>query len=335
MANEGAVITGPKPKRTPSLEDDQSEFDSIVNELWSDNKSEKKVGKGKVYSGYTLPEVLESLVIKPDFTYSKPLNDTEVLYVHRQLSGADIYWVNNRKDRVEDLEATFRVSGKEAGVWHPETGFLEKASYSISDGVTMVQLHLEPNDAIFVVFRNKAKVNAFSTPEVTETNLTDITGPWEVSFESKVGKPFQADFETLSPWNENSDVNIKYFSGTGTYTKTINIPAEWINGEGNIFLDLGEGENLAEVTINGKPMGIVWKKPFKIDVTNALKKGDNELQIKVVNLWVNRLIGDQQPNVKQTLTYTTMPFYRANSPLKPSGLLGPVSLIKKNWIVYP
>jgi hypothetical protein len=94
-------------------------------------------------------------------------------------------------------------------------------------------------------------------------------------------------------------------------------------------LDLGVVKNLAEVIVNGKSMGVVWKQPFRVDVTNALKAGTNKLEIKVTNLWVNRLIGDAQPGVKQKITYTTMPFYQANSPLQPSGLIGPVKIVSR------
>jgi hypothetical protein len=86
-------------------------------------------------------------------------------------------------------------------------------------------------------------------------------------------------------------------------------------------------KELAEVIINGKSMGIVWKTPFRVDVTEGLKKGENTFEIKVTNLWVNRLIGDQQPTGGEKITYTTMQFYRSDSPLKTSGLLGPVQVI--------
>ena len=92
---------------------------------------------------------------------------------------------------------------------------------------------------------------------------------------------------------------------------------------------MGDVKNLAEVIVNGKSLGILWKKPFRIDVTEALNTGENTLEVKVTNLWVNRLIGDQQPDVKNKITFTTMPFYRADSPLLPSGLLGPVKILEK------
>ena len=133
-------------------------------------------------------------------------------------------------------------------------------------------------------------------------------------------------FDKLSPWAENTDANVKYFSGTATYENSFNLKAK---GKGAYIIDLGDVKNIAEVMVNGKNMGIAWKKPFRLDITGALKAGDNKIQIKVTNLWVNRLIGDSQPGVKTKTTFTTMPFYQANSPLLPSGLLGPVKLVAK------
>ena len=330
MVMLGAVVTGPKPVTTPSLSDDQSEFTALANTLWPEGKGEKAAGKGKIYSGYTIKEVLDMQNIVPDFSYSKQNDDTEVLYVHRKLAGSDIYWVNNRKDRSEDIEASFRVEGKIPEIWHPETGLIEKASFSIEGGVTKVPLHLEPSDALFVVFGNKARQNSLTIEKPQEKVLTEIPAPWTVTFQEKRGAPAEASFDALAPWNENNDPGIKYFSGTGSYLKTINVPAEWLNENSEIWLDMGVVKNLAEVLVNGKSLGIVWKTPFRINVTEALKSGENSLEIKVTNLWVNRLIGDQQPDVKEKLTYTTQAFYQAGSPLLPSGLIGPVRLLGRS-----
>ena len=105
------------------------------------------------------------------------------------------------------------------------------------------------------------------------------------------------------------------------------LPADWFTKKAELWLNLGDVKNIAEVFVNGKSLGIVWKKPFRVNVTGALKPGDNNLEIKVTNLWVNRLIGDAQPRVTNKITYTTMPFYQANSKLLPSGLLGPVQIV--------
>ncbi|MGW8317256.1 MAG: glycosyl hydrolase [Bacteroidales bacterium] len=322
----GAVVSGPAPEGTPSLKDDPAVFETLVNELWPEVKGENTLGEGKVYNGYSLLEVLEMEQIAPDFTYEKPQEDTEVLYVHRKLDNMDIYWVNNRNDRVEELATTYRVEGRIPEIWHPENGQIEEASYSIEGGVTHVPLHLEPNDAVFVVFSKKAKASSNVVPTPEETKLATLEGPWEVSLQSKVGAPIETRFESLTPWNESERSDIRYFSGTGIYLHTLTVQPDWLTGSSKIFIDLGEVENLAEVVVNGKSMGIVWKKPFKLDITGALVEGENTLQIRVTNLWVNRLIGDQQPGAEVS-TYTTMPFYRADSPLKPSGLLGPVTII--------
>jgi hypothetical protein len=275
-----------------------------------------------------LKEVLNELNILPDFQYSKPQETTNLLYVHRSLGDIDIYWVNNRNSNVEDLEAIFRVDGKAAEIWHPETGKIEKASYSIADGVTKVPLKLQPNDAVFVVFRNKSKGNSETIFTPIGKELATVDGPWNVTFQTGRGAPASTTFNALTAWNENIDNGIKYFSGTGNYIQTIQAPAEWLKEGTQIWLDLGNVKNLAEVVLNGKSLGTIWKTPFRIELTSALKQGENTLEIKVTNLWVNRLIGDQQPDAKTKFTYTTMPFYQANSPLKESGLLGPVKLFE-------
>ncbi len=328
MVSKGAIVTGTKPVQTPSLADDPEEFKSVVNELWPDGEGVNIVGKGKVYAGMPLHDVLESQEIARDFSYVRPEDDARLFFVHRKVDGVNIYWVANHRDRVEDMEATFRVEGMTPEIWHPETGMIEKASYSIENGATKVQLHLEPAGAVFVVFRTKTDMESFTLPETTETALATVEGEWNVAFQSGRGAPEQAVFESLTPWNENTDRGIKYFSGTGTYTKTVQAPAGWFNPDSQLWLDLGDVQNLAEITVNGKSLGIVWKKPFRVNVSDVLKQGDNDLEIKVTNLWVNRLIGDRQPDEENKITFTTSEPYRADSPLKPSGLLGPVRFVK-------
>jgi beta-galactosidase/beta-glucuronidase len=121
---------------------------------------------------------------------------------------------------------------------------------------------------------------------------------------------------------------VKYFSGAAVYTRTVNAPADWFGQGARLWLDLGDVKNLAEVLVNGKSAGIVWKTPSRVDVTGALNPGANAVEVKVTNLWVNRLIGDRQPSVARKYTYTTTPFYRAESPLSPSGPPGPVQLVR-------
>jgi hypothetical protein len=320
LVKSGATVTGVKPMGTPSLADDPYEFNTLVNEIWTSSNSKVTVTK-------PLREVLSSLNIPPDFEYTKPQDNSQLLYVHRKLPGGDIYWVNNRNDRNETVKATFRMSGKLPQIWHPETGDMEPASYKIENNRTTVLLNLTPNDAVFVVFLSDAQKNVVTLPAKTEKEITTMDGSWKVMFQAHRGAPDSTTFDRLTSYTENSDAGIKYFSGTAIYTKHINLRSNAIMKGTQLWLDLGDVKNLAEVILNGKPLGIVWKKPFRVDVTSALKAGDNKLEIKVTNLWVNRLIGDAQPGVTNKITYTTLPFYNANSPLQPSGLLGPVKVI--------
>jgi hypothetical protein len=158
--------------------------------------------------------------------------------------------------------------------------------------------------------------------------IVKVEGVWKVDFQAERGAPQSANFTKLQSWTENADTGIKYFSGTATYSTTFKAP-KLVKGA-TYEIDLGEVKNLAEVVLNGKSLGIVWKKPFKMNLADALKKGQNTLEIKVTNLWVNRIIGDQQPNITNKITFTTMPFYKADAPLLPSGLLGPVTILMKS-----
>jgi hypothetical protein len=119
---------------------------------------------------------------------------------------------------------------------------------------------------------------------------------------------------------------VKYFSGSGTYSKTIRVPEALFKKNAQLWIDLGSVKNLADVTVNGKSLGTVWHAPYRVDATGALKPGDNEVTIKVTNAWVNRLIGDQQSNATTKYTSADVKPYSADSPLLPSGLLGPVNI---------
>jgi hypothetical protein len=323
LVNAGAIVVGPKPIDSPSLSDNAAEFKTIADQLWSTG-----IGKGKVFGSGTIADALASLKASPDFEYTKPQSDTSLFFVHRKLADGEIYWVDNTNARVETLEATFRVTGKAPELWHADTGVVEPAAYRIANGRTTVPLRLEPNDAVFVVFRKASSAPSRTLPKQVETKLGTVDGGWDVAFQPNRGAPAKVTLNSLSSWSDNSDAGVKYFSGTGTYTKTIQVPADWIKTGARFWLDLGDVKNLAQVSVNGKALGTLWRAPFRINVTSALKAGANTVEIKVTNLWVNRLVGDQQPNVTQKFTYTSQQFYRAESPLLPSGLLGPVQVIR-------
>jgi hypothetical protein len=323
LVEAGAVIVGPRPVDSPSLADDQAELKAIADELWGRGE-----GKGTVFGAKTIDQALAAVGVPPDFECARPLPDTELRFVHRVLPDADLYWVSNGKPRQEAVEASFRVTGKVPELWQAETGRGEPTSYLMANGRTIVPLRLEPDEAVFVVFRRATPVTSVALPEPVETDLATIGGPWDIAFQAGRGAPARVTLEKLTSWSDSSDSGVKYFSGIGTYTKTIDALPGWFKTGARLWLDLGDVKNLAEVSVNGRPLGTVWKRPFRVDATSALKPGSNRLEIKVANLWVNRLIGDKQPGVAKTYTYTAVEFYTADSPLVPSGLIGPVRVVR-------
>jgi hypothetical protein len=327
LVKDGAVVVGAKPADTPSLADDQKEFQNIADEMWGDGLEIRTVGKGKVYSG-PLTDSFAALNLSPDFDYTKPEGDTKILFVHRKLADGDLYFVDNRNDRNERVDASFRVTGKAPELWHADTGITEDASYTTANGRTTVPLRMEPWGTVFVVFRKPTKAASRTLPKIAQTQIATIDGSWKVSFQPGRGAPDSITMDRLASWSENSDEGVKYFSGAATYIKTIQAPAEWFSPGAHLWIDLGEVKNLADVTVNGKPLGTAWHAPYRVDVTGALRPGSNQLTIKVTNAWVNRLIGDQQPDAKTKYTFTVYHPYKADSPLLPSGLLGPVVVVR-------
>jgi hypothetical protein len=328
LVEEGAVVSGPKPTDDPSLADDQAEFHKLSDELFGDGIGTHTVGKGTVYAGQKLGDVFAALHVAPDFETTKPESDSRLLFVHRKLADADLYFVDNRGDQSAKVDATFRVTGKAPELWYAETGKTKPASFKIADGRTTVPLNLEPWGTVFVVFRKPTRETERTVPGATETQVATVNGPWKLDFEQGRGAPASITLDGLASWSDNTDKGVKYFSGTGTYTNTVNAPADWFKKGAHLWIDLGDVKNLAEVTVNGKDLGIVWHAPYRVDVTSALKPGSNQVVVKVTNAWVNRLIGDQQPDATTKYTFADVKPYRANSPLLPSGLLGPVAVVR-------
>ena len=326
LVENGVAVAGPKPTDDPSLADDQAEFQRLNDELFGDGTGVHKVRKGTVYAGQNAEEAMKAMNAAPDFEHTKPESDTRLLFVHRKLADGDLYCVDNRNERDETVDASFRVTGKAPELWHPETGKSESASYNIADGRTTVPLHLEPWGTVFVVFRKATQATSRTLPKAVETELATVEGPWKVNFQPGRGAPAFLTLDKLISWSDSTDAGVKYFSGAGTYTQTIQASPDWFKKGAKLWIDLGDVKNLAEVTVNGKSLGIVWHAPFRVDATSALKPGANEMKVKVINAWVNRLIGDQQPDATTKYTFADVKPYKANSPLLPSGLLGPVRL---------
>jgi len=321
-------------------------------------------------------------------------------YLHRYTPDTDFFFVSSSLQKPASGLLSFRISGKQPEFWYPDNGRIEACPvYEEKDGRTIVPMIFDPCGSVFVVFRDKAdsapaagkvsidgkvvlsaseRINPFEATKelfqsggscrlemqnqeiveekVAALELRSLDEDWKVSFEG-LAAPAETTFENLIPWNEHPDDAIRYFSGDGIYRKTLEVKKK--KGR-HIWLDLGEVEVIATVRVNGKEVGTLWKPPFLMDITDALQKGENELEIRVSNLWVNRLIGDEQfsPDMKfdsrgellelpgwfvnnttrpeqGRKTFTTFRHYEGTEALMPSGLVGPVSLITRTENEHP
>jgi hypothetical protein len=327
LVQAGATVLGAKPTQTPSLADDERQFRALSGALWRDGvPGEHRYGLGRVLSDRSLADALRSMGIRPDFAFDRPREDTEVWYVHRRLANADLYFITNRQDRAVSIDARFRISGFAPELWHADSGKIEPTSYRQEAGDTVVPLQLASYDAVFVVFRNRTQTQARTIREPTRATLGSVSGRWEVHFQSGRGAPEVALFTQLAPWNVHSNTGIRYFSGTATYETTFRIPASWMADRNDpLEINLGRVKDVGEVIVNGQSAGVLWKPPFRADISHLAHIGDNRLQVRVTNTWVNRLIGDQQPNATK-VAFSSLNPYRGDSPLLESGLLGPVTI---------
>ena len=316
LAEAGVDICGLPPVRPASLEDDPQEFDRLVDSIWNSGREDLFV---------THPhEHLAKLDISEDFR-----SDGDADFVHRRLQdGTDIYWVRNRSERDRNMTFSMRREGGNALVFDPVSGKSWRVNAVHSDGRTDVTMPMWALDAYFIVLHSHEQepVPAGQCDRVPVGKF-DRNG-WSVKFEDGRGAPETAQFPQLVSWTESPDPGIRYYSGNATYTTTLHVTARELARARDLILDLGDVKEIAQVHVNGKDMGILWKSPWTIDgkeLKEALKPGKNIIEVRVANLWVNRIIGDEQPGATR---YTTTPikFYSADSRLLESGLLGPVRL---------
>jgi hypothetical protein len=343
LIKAGAIVVAPRVANTPSLSDfkDLPGLKTLADDIWGANPTpsgSRSYGQGKVYWGTSLEQVLSDEGIAPDFTfeapktistfsYPTPKATDEIVWAHRQTTSADIYFVANQKVRTEEVATSYRVTGKVPELWHPDTGKFEPSSYRVQNKRTFITLQLAPEESVFVIFRASSQEPGRTLPPPQVRELTTLSGGWKVTFPPGLGAPSQIELQSLISWTEAPQAGVKYFSGTATYSQDFEVEQSWLAPGSSILLDLGRVREFAEVTLNGKPVEtILWKPPFRVDISSALKAGTNHIEVKVTNLWPNRLIGDQQPGADQ-YTFTDYQAYTKDSPPIESGLLGPVRLM--------
>jgi hypothetical protein len=335
LVRGGATVVGPRPVKSPSLVGypaADTALASLAAEVWGDldgvSRTKRGYGKGTVVWGQSLADVLSSARVDLDVEYARPL-DGEMAWLHRRIGDADLYYVTSSSEQPHDVDVRFRVAGKEAEIWHPDTGALEPASFTIAGGRTTVRVPMTAHDALFVVFRRPTSALTRSVPRETLTTLDTVRGAWQVRFPPGLGAPSSITVPVLGSLTASGDSGVKYFSGTATYARSVQAPARWFARGRRLLLDLGDVRDLAEVSLNGKPLSsVLWKAPFRVDVTGALRPGENRIEIRVTDEWSNRLLGDRSaPAGKKVLAAGAPAPFGAPRPLEESGLLGPVTIV--------
>jgi len=342
LVKAGANVLGPvKLTGSPSLSDGENgdaECKKIADELWGINplsmKGEKPTGAGRMFWGRTPAEVLAALATPRDWEIAGGDTKTNFLCAHRRMADADVYFVVNHQARAENIKVAFRAAGKIAECWDADAGMIYQiAGCCESNGRTEVPLALEPNASTFVVFR-KDEASGPSRPAARANLIGDLpvrmnlTGPWNVRFTPGWGAPAQVTFTNLISWTEHADAGVRNYSGAAIYAKDFDLPA--LRPDERMVLSLGRVAVLADVKLNGRDLGAVWKEPYALDITGALRAGKNALEIRVENLWVNRLIADSALPPEKRLTWVTWNPYHPGDALLPSGLLGPVTILTDN-----
>ena len=364
LVSEGATVVGLPPKKSPSLSNYPAcdlEVHNLVKELWDVTESElsetptiRYFGKGRIIWGRSLREEADNLYPPYSFTANIlqqmnipfDFNSTgKIRYTHRTLDDCDIYFVSNRIDQPVTTVCKFRSTTGCPELWNPITGEMKLLpEYQIKDNHTVIPLQFDIHEGYFIIFRTKTTLPAASTktnfPE--KKQITVLNAPWTVSFDPAWGGPEKVAFDNLSDWSQHNDAGIKYYSGTAIYRQTFDLS---VPKNARLYLNLGKVKNMARVRLNGHILGIVWTDPWQIDITQTAKAKGNKLEIEVVNLWPNRLIGDEhlpndgirngqwpewlkdgKPRTSGRFTFTTHQHFTKDSPLLESGLIGPVSI---------
>ncbi|MBQ0150447.1 MAG: glycoside hydrolase family 2, partial [Bacteroidales bacterium] len=318
MVRAGVVICGHKPEFCAGLNAPQKRFWRTVSRIW-DSGRRNVVTSGNIYEAMCAAGLDCDIAVDG---ISAEAQDS-VRFVHRRLAEGDIYWVANLSDSARDMQVSVPVRGKKPEIWHADSGTAEDVTFSTGESWTTVTLHMDANDSQFIVLTKDTDADMGTVQTRAEASETAVGGPWEVRFQEGRGAPQKALWTELKSYTESPVPGIRYFSGTATYSCRFTAEKKEC-----MVLNLGNVCEMARVILNGNDLGLLWKAPYRTDVTEALIDGENLLEIRVTNSWMNRLIGDEQPGVTERITYTSKKFYSPDDALAPAGLLGPVRLIE-------
>jgi len=302
---------------------------------------------GSPYPDYEVTaNLLREMKLVEDFS-----SDAALRYSHLQDAERDIFFVANTMEKFTETTCRFRTERGKPELWDPVTGEIRPLPvFEQANGITSIPMEFDAFQSYFLVFPEKGNIcgtGKESGENFTHlTDLMEVEGAWSVSFDPVWGGPGDVKFETLVDWTERPEEGIRYYSGIASYTNSFEMgKLPYPDDQSRIFLDLGKVMDMAGIRLNGKELGVVWTAPWQLDITEALQAGENLLEIRVANRWINRLIGDEflpfdgvqngqlpewltsdKARTSGRYTFTTFNCFTKESPLQPSGLLGPVTL---------
>ncbi len=339
LVSQGGVVLGPRPNESPSLQNypeaDQKVKD-LAAQLWSDDYAEGKMthayGSGYMLDGYSLTEVFSWLKIRKDVELEQ---NAPVLWTHRTMPGMDIYFLTNQSEEEIKINPVFRVKPElKPQLWDAVTGEIRKLNdFAISNVGITVPIQMQSLQSWFVVFTNAVDPgveNGYQTNFPEPQMLQTVSGPYTVDFKNKdIGPSQPVEFVDLTDWALSEDEKMKYYSGTAVYKTTFDI--ESLSQSKQYFINLGDVGVMAKVKLNGTEVGGVWIAPYRLNVTETLQQGSNQLEIEVANLWRNRMIKDKMLPEDEKYTWTVVEDIKEGEQSHTSGLLGPVTIESINY----
>lgn len=350
LVYDGAVVIGRRPVRTTSLKnypDCDLEVKTIADKLWGKCDGEtvfsNKYGKGTVYWGKSVKEVLEELNIPPDFEVIGIDNsDMHIDYIHRKTETEDIYFVSNSHQTKEKVRCIFRVDKNMIPeIWDAETGLIQRdVDYSIVGARIEIDFIFDLLASRFVVFKenttgkNDDGLNynlqyGFNNKQKTnDIQRIDISDNWEMSFDPEMGGPEDYQLNTLTSWTDTDNEGVKHYSGKAIYKREFSVNEGIVTKEIEAFVVFEDIQEMAGVYVNGNNCGIVWIPPYKARLTPYLKTGINKIIVEVINTWNNRIVGDLRNPDKRPFTHTNAKNrFSPEGPLLKSGLIGKAEII--------
>jgi alpha-L-rhamnosidase len=300
------------------LKDSDDSVKLVIEALLS-----KENKKGKIVFTPYMDSSFVKLGVRKDVEILNSVHS--VAWTHRKIGTDDVYFISNQKNSVQEINLSFNISGKIPEVWNPVSTYkMQSPFWKLKDNRTVINQSLEPNQSVFIVFRRTGyNYRNLGYTISMEGNLT--IDKWNVKFEKNAGGPaLPVIYEELKSWTESNDLLIKYYSGTATYSNTFSIEDKNEIIAASVIFD--SICNIATIKVNGIDCGILWTPPYRLNITKALKSGENKIEIEVTNTWHNRLIGDNLLPVEKRTTWTTTPYRLKDKPLLPAGIIGEVKI---------